>query len=533
MSKVDNMSIRQIGEEVVLEKYSGTEENVTIPEGVTVIGKGAFKFCNNLKSVAIPNSVKRIEWGAFSYTGLRSVKIPESVLKLERYAFAFCGNLASVELPKNIEMAGTSFMNCHKLADEDGFVIVNDILYNYIGQKTDVAIPNGVRMIGESVFRFQYIPLEDGLITQSETIESIFVPESVTTVSKDAILKCPNLKKVVFAGEVAAFGVGDDYSKDEIFTDCAKDLKVIVPHFDIINGQCSEIRPLIAMQYMCNRDEYKDRHPNYARYCISQKRNLIKRAAKDDVVAVMKYYAEENIITPENVDKDFIEVAKKANAIECVRYLEKWKADNGAVSVPAEPVDYALEIKKQIAKKFKCNVEDLKSVPWDEKFLKDGKEKIEVVEIPPRNDYPYRTLFSVGIGKFDMATSVDSKKRMEFMVTIPEEENATEWANDFIYSYSELDFSKGFYSYGHTIHYTEAISDHARSFLLLKGINEDKKVVNFKVDGKTVNLLRLFPLYESEWRYLYLFARNVKQEMGLFDEKDLLSPVNKNRKGFC
>lgn len=72
----------------------GSLTSVTIPEGVTEIGGGAFAGCTGLTSVTIPDSVKKIGEEAFrDCTGLTSVTIPASVKKIGWSTFKNCKNL--------------------------------------------------------------------------------------------------------------------------------------------------------------------------------------------------------------------------------------------------------------------------------------------------------------------------------------------------------------------------------------------------------------------------------------------------------
>lgn len=50
----------------VLKKYTGSDPEIIIPDGVTSIGKNAFLFCERLTSVTIPGSVESIGNYAFS-----------------------------------------------------------------------------------------------------------------------------------------------------------------------------------------------------------------------------------------------------------------------------------------------------------------------------------------------------------------------------------------------------------------------------------------------------------------------------------
>lgn len=65
----------------VLIKYPEGEKDTSyiIPDGVTSIGDFAFMYCISLKSITIPNSVTSIGDGAFMYCeSLQSITIPEN-----------------------------------------------------------------------------------------------------------------------------------------------------------------------------------------------------------------------------------------------------------------------------------------------------------------------------------------------------------------------------------------------------------------------------------------------------------------------
>lgn len=71
--------------------------SVTIPDSVTSIGEAAFLGCDNLTSVTIGNSVTSIGQSAFSgCTGLKSVTIGNSVTSIGSYAFSGCSGLKRI-----------------------------------------------------------------------------------------------------------------------------------------------------------------------------------------------------------------------------------------------------------------------------------------------------------------------------------------------------------------------------------------------------------------------------------------------------
>lgn len=204
---------------------------VVIKDGVTLIGKYAFKQCSSLTSVEIPSSVKTIGRGAFygcssltsvtfkegsqlktidanafvSCTSLASIEIPSSVNMIGMGAFDSCTSLTSIEIPSSVTTIGESpFAGCTSLSSisvdgenenyssSDGVLFDKDYteLIYYPARKTDTSynIPENVTTIGASAFY------------GCSNLTSIEIPNSVTTIGAVAFCECENLKDVIYGG---------------------------------------------------------------------------------------------------------------------------------------------------------------------------------------------------------------------------------------------------------------------------------------------------------------------------------------------
>ena len=99
--------------------FSGCKNlvGVSMAEGVTTIGGGAFEGCSSLDSPTIPNSVNRIEPFAFaSCSSLTQVTLPQNLVEWDNYAFAGCTNLQRVIIPEGITQIGPfAFYKCESL----------------------------------------------------------------------------------------------------------------------------------------------------------------------------------------------------------------------------------------------------------------------------------------------------------------------------------------------------------------------------------------------------------------------------------
>lgn len=82
-------------------------KDVIISNNVIEIAVGAFKYCKNLRSVSIPESIKEIPDEAFMYSSLRAIELPDVLSVIGKQAFAFC-NIKYLHIPSKVKSIGVS-----------------------------------------------------------------------------------------------------------------------------------------------------------------------------------------------------------------------------------------------------------------------------------------------------------------------------------------------------------------------------------------------------------------------------------------
>jgi len=83
---------------------------------VKAVGNDAFKSCNKLTSLTLPNGLVSIGNNAFQNTRMSSMTLPSSLKTIGNSAFEYCYNLVSVVIPDGVEKIGNrAFSNMSRL----------------------------------------------------------------------------------------------------------------------------------------------------------------------------------------------------------------------------------------------------------------------------------------------------------------------------------------------------------------------------------------------------------------------------------
>lgn len=108
---------------IIITDCDESAEEVIIPDEidgipVTAIGNKAFENCKLLKSIIIPDSIKKLSYGTFTNCeSLTSVKIPDEATSIYYFTFANCKSLTSIIIPDSVvEIQEDAFAGCDKLS---------------------------------------------------------------------------------------------------------------------------------------------------------------------------------------------------------------------------------------------------------------------------------------------------------------------------------------------------------------------------------------------------------------------------------
>lgn len=203
------------------------ETTVTVPEGVTAIGKDALCGLQSVSAVFLPPTLTDISDGAFyGCSSLTSITVPNSVKRLGSCVFAQCSSLKTVHLSNEItEIGNSAFWGCTSLENITIPNGVTKIGYNLFGgclSLTSVTLPNTVTELDERAFKectsLVHITLPDSLqkignmaFLNCHSLKSVIIPDSLNAIGEKAFFMCENLSEITISNSVTSVG-GDAFS---------------------------------------------------------------------------------------------------------------------------------------------------------------------------------------------------------------------------------------------------------------------------------------------------------------------------------
>ena len=208
-----------------LVSYTGTESDITIPLGISSIGKDAFSGNNTLTKVYIPDEVTSIDYAAFeNCKNLEKVVIGDGVKSIGSAAFSGCQSLKEINIPRYTETIGSgSFAACPNLTDiaidekNKNFICLDGVLYSKDGKTlyqylagrpySTYDIPKPVTEIMEFGFyganMLTNVKVVNGVEEISEycflnctALNNVSLPGTIKAIRKGAFGGCTNLTKL-------------------------------------------------------------------------------------------------------------------------------------------------------------------------------------------------------------------------------------------------------------------------------------------------------------------------------------------------
>lgn len=224
--------------------YNMTGTEVTLSEGLTYIGAGAFGY-STCKTIAIPASVTRLEAEAlhgdftsitfaegsklesvgdqaFRGCDITTLTLPSTVKSLGHTVFQACNSLVSVEIPASVTEIQTDTFDGYFDADanegegnvafaegsifklQDGVLYDSENLIRVLDWQENVVVPEGIKYIGADAFNAYSTQTPNNM----ETLKSITLPESLVSIGKTAFRACKSLKSITIPKNVSEIGGG-------------------------------------------------------------------------------------------------------------------------------------------------------------------------------------------------------------------------------------------------------------------------------------------------------------------------------------
>ena len=174
--------------------YAGTSKDIVIPDGVKVVGSGAFRGAG-IKTLVLPSSLEKIENWAFASNSLKSVNF-EDLTNLTKIGYAaFTSNKLTTtsNIPSTVKTLGNRSFNSNNVKDGSKIVYARDTTTGAIDYSTIVSYAGGYDSTNPNV--------------KVVTIPAVVNGVPLTTINGASFLGCGITKIVDIPDTVYSIGI--------------------------------------------------------------------------------------------------------------------------------------------------------------------------------------------------------------------------------------------------------------------------------------------------------------------------------------
>ncbi|MDE5613597.1 MAG: leucine-rich repeat domain-containing protein, partial [Treponemataceae bacterium] len=240
-SDMDDWQAEKLNGKYTLVRYLGSGADVTVPAWISVIGEGAFKDKDKIKTIKILKSAtgdsQYISANAFEgCASLARMEMPDVMGRIDTDAFKGCADVdisfagtieAWTKVAKNANIADCVMVRC-----ADGYWHnprywkideINLALNDYTGTAKTVRLPEHVVFISPSAFteceNLECVQIPAGLevtifggaLSRCETITWVEILDGVTSIGDEVFSNCKSLASVTIPDSVTSIGAGAFY----------------------------------------------------------------------------------------------------------------------------------------------------------------------------------------------------------------------------------------------------------------------------------------------------------------------------------
>ena len=196
--------------------------NATIPNTATNLGEGVFRGCSSLQKVILPKGITSINESFFGgCESLANITIPDSVTSIGHSAFSGCSSLETIVLPENVTIIDTfAFNNCKSLKNitiPNNVTTIGGYTFQECTSLTEIIIPNKVTSIGYNAFSDcqslrsiilsnSITQIDSGAFQNCDSLSSIILPNNLTSISNGILSDCDILTEVTIPASVISIG---------------------------------------------------------------------------------------------------------------------------------------------------------------------------------------------------------------------------------------------------------------------------------------------------------------------------------------